>query len=452
MLKTALGIDLGINGCRAAFAADRKNTVETDAENIKDFTGELDSGNKNRKAGWLFSGKKNTDIHFPGLRKIAELMGRNETFRVRGMELTSQELIALPLMRLSESLKERYGKETGAVCFSVPLYFDSIQRRCLTEAAKIADINDIRVVSRPGAEMLYCLHGRSLRKNALVVDLDNEKCSAAYMIIEDGLIETISSDYISFDGIKDREAAERLCKNVIQKADSDDDYELYIFINENDFKSDLKKDTKKDAKKEQFSGNSTSESVSVEEISAFIQKNLSHENMADDSDGFEAALGAEEQASRFCRIYHEDESRPGRQNLIMDNFHSTVRIRLNSGESVCIIEKNTVVPYRCSRVFKTSGVFQRDADILFTEGEHGSFHENRLVCGFQITGITPRLRAGQEKIKVDFNIDENGVFKVEAFSLSDGRRLKVRFPGVKILTEADIKRSREKLTALIADM
>lgn len=81
-----------------------------------------------------------------------------------------------------------------------------------------------------------------------------------------------------------------------------------------------------------------------------------------------------------------------------------------------IIEKNTPVPCRYSRVFSTSADFQKEVRITVRQGEEKEANKNAFLGEFVLTGIRQAKRL-EPKIEVEFAIDTNGILQVRARDL-----------------------------------
>ena len=73
-----------------------------------------------------------------------------------------------------------------------------------------------------------------------------------------------------------------------------------------------------------------------------------------------------------------------------------------------LIERNTIIPIKVTRIFTTRADNQFRLGIIVYEGEHRLARDNHLLGGFQFFPI-PLVRRGLPKIEVTFDIDANGI-------------------------------------------
>jgi len=78
-----------------------------------------------------------------------------------------------------------------------------------------------------------------------------------------------------------------------------------------------------------------------------------------------------------------------------------------------LIEKNTTIPTKASKVFTTATDSQMAVDIHVLQGERSMAQDNRTLGRFQLTGLPPAPR-GVPQIEVSFDIDANGIVNVNA--------------------------------------
>ncbi len=78
-----------------------------------------------------------------------------------------------------------------------------------------------------------------------------------------------------------------------------------------------------------------------------------------------------------------------------------------------ILRRNTTVPTFRTESFSTVRDFQSSVLIRVYQGDHAYVAENRLIGTFRLENLPP-ARAGQVRVEVQFNVDENGLLQVTA--------------------------------------
>ncbi|MFX8605032.1 Hsp70 family protein, partial [Acinetobacter baumannii] len=78
-----------------------------------------------------------------------------------------------------------------------------------------------------------------------------------------------------------------------------------------------------------------------------------------------------------------------------------------------IIDRNTTIPTKKSRVYTTAADNQTEVTIHVLQGERQLSKDNKSLGQFNLTGI-PRAPARVPQIEVTFDIDANGILNVSA--------------------------------------
>jgi heat shock protein 5 len=86
-------------------------------------------------------------------------------------------------------------------------------------------------------------------------------------------------------------------------------------------------------------------------------------------------------------------------------------IETEDGHVTQIIQCNTVIPTKKTKVFSTAIDNQPTITIQVFEGKSQMAKDNHLLGKFDLTGIPPAPR-GVPQIEVTFEIDVNGILKV----------------------------------------
>ena len=139
-------------------------------------------------------------------------------------------------------------------------------------------------------------------------------------------------------------------------------------------------------------------------------------------------------------------SGPGEDLLLMDVTPLTLSIETVGGVATHLIERNSTIPTRFSKVFTTAAPFQKTVQIKVLQGEREFARDNKLLGTFTLRGIK-RAWAGVPKIEVTFDIDANGIVKVKARDMDTGKQQSITISGTSNLTEDEIKRAMENAAA-----
>jgi molecular chaperone DnaK len=125
--------------------------------------------------------------------------------------------------------------------------------------------------------------------------------------------------------------------------------------------------------------------------------------------------------------------------LLLDVTPLTLGIETLGGVATPLIERNTTIPTRKSKIFSTAADHQTAVDIHVTQGERPMSKDNMTLGRFQLVGIPPAPR-GVPQIEVSFDIDANGIVNVTAKDLATGNEQSITITASTNLSDGDIER------------
>ena len=118
----------------------------------------------------------------------------------------------------------------------------------------------------------------------------------------------------------------------------------------------------------------------------------------------------------------------------------SLSIEIVGGVATRIIERNTTIPARYSKVFTTAANFQTSVDIKVLQGERQFARDNTLLGNFRLSGIK-RAMAGVPQIEVTFDIDANGIVNVSAKDLGTGKEQSITITANNKLSDEEIEKA-----------
>jgi len=110
------------------------------------------------------------------------------------------------------------------------------------------------------------------------------------------------------------------------------------------------------------------------------------------------------------------------------------------GVSTKLIERNTTIPVKKSQIFSTAADNQTQVDIHVLQGERQFAKDNKTLGRFALDGIAPAPR-GIPQIEVTFDIDANGIVKVEAKDVASGKTQNITITASTNLSDEDIEKA-----------
>jgi molecular chaperone DnaK len=125
--------------------------------------------------------------------------------------------------------------------------------------------------------------------------------------------------------------------------------------------------------------------------------------------------------------------------VLLDVTPLSLGIEVEGGLFNKVIERNTTIPTKASRIYTTAADFQTAVTIHVLQGERTMAKDNISLGMFNLEGI-PAARRGVPQIEVTFDIDANGIVNVSAKDKATGRENKITVTGSKSLSEAEIER------------
>jgi molecular chaperone DnaK len=110
--------------------------------------------------------------------------------------------------------------------------------------------------------------------------------------------------------------------------------------------------------------------------------------------------------------------------VLLDVTPHTLGIETRDGTFTPLIERNSTIPTRKSRIFTTVADNQTKVEVHVLQGESDMAAYNKSLAKFELTNIPPAPK-GVPQIEVTFEIDVNGIMSVAAQDQATGRSQQV---------------------------
>jgi molecular chaperone DnaK len=125
--------------------------------------------------------------------------------------------------------------------------------------------------------------------------------------------------------------------------------------------------------------------------------------------------------------------------LLLDVTPLSLGIETLGGVVDKVIEKNTTIPTKATKVYSTADDNQPAVTIRVLQGERQRAADNKLLGQFDLADIPPAPR-GMPQIEVTFDIDANGILNVSAKDKATNKEQRIVIKASSGLSEDEIKR------------
>ena len=424
---------------------------------------------------------------------IKREMGSAFRANVDGVFYTPQQISAMILRKLKKDAENYLGESVTEAVITVPAYFNDAQRQATKDAGRIAGLNVLRIINEPtSAALAYGLDHGSPQK-ILVFDLGGGTFDVSVIEIGDNLIEVLATagdnhlggddfdarltDYIvtdfkkreKVDLSKDasamqrvREEAERAKKSLTNSSTVSINLPFIITVRGEPkhlemevtravfegLTGDLVDRTAgpvhqalSDAGVSAAElgmvllvGGSTRMPAVIEKVRKLTGKEPSKNINPDEC----VAQGAAVQGGKLGGQLPAGTA--ANEIILMDVTPLSLSIETVGGVATRLIERNTTIPTRHSRIFSTAANFQTSVDIKVFQGERQFTRDNKLLGNFMLKGIKA-APAGVPQIEVTFDIDANGIVQVSAKDLGTGKQQQITITSSSNMSDAEIERA-----------
>lgn len=140
----------------------------------------------------------------------------------------------------------------------------------------------------------------------------------------------------------------------------------------------------------------------------------------------------------------------GTDILLLDVTPLDIGIETMGQVFTTIIEKNTTIPTKRSQVFSTAVDNQPAVTIRIATGNRKMFADNKLIGNFNLDGIPPAPR-GVPQIEVTVDVDANNIISVSAKDLGTGKEQKITITSGSGLSKEEIERMKADAEAHAAE-
>ena len=400
--------------------------------------------------------------------ELVEAANGDVHIQIEDKVYSTPEISSFVLQKLKVAAEDYLGEPVEEAIITVPAYFNDPQRQATKDAGLIAGLKVSRIINEPTAAALsYGLKSAKGGQFVAVYDLGGGTFDITILEMADGLFQVRATGGDTFLGGEDFD------QRIIDWLISEFLRETGIDLKQDRMALQRLKEAAEKAKCELSTAQQTEIVLPFISADASGPKHLNtvltrqkYESLTDDllektiepctrclsdaalrADQIDEVLlvGGQTRAPKVTevvrRVFGKEANRAVNPDegvamgaaiqtgiiagevkdlVLLDVTPHTLGIETKDGTFTPLIERNSTIPTRKSRVFTTVADNQTRVEVHVLQGESDMAAYNKSLAKFELTNIPPAPK-GVPQVEVTFEIDVNGIVSVAAQDQATGR-------------------------------
>jgi molecular chaperone DnaK len=397
------------------------------------------------------------------------------------------EISAFVLQKLKTAAEDYLGEAVEEAIITVPAYFNDPQRQATKDAGLIAGLKVSRIINEPTAAALaYGLNKQAKGQFVAVYDLGGGTFDISILEMAEGLFQVRATGGDTFLGGEDFD------QRVIDWLIGEFQKETGIDLRQDRMALQRLKEAAEKAKCELSSAQQAEIVLPFISADASGPKHLNtvlarqkYESLTDDllertidpckrclddaglrPDQIDEVLlvGGQTRAPKVSdivrKVFGKEANRAVnpdegvamgaaiqtgimagevKELVLLDVTPHTLGLETKDGTFTSLIERNSTIPTRKSRIFTTVADNQTKVEVHVLQGESDMAAYNKSLAKFELTNIPPAPK-GVPQVEVTFEIDVNGIVSVAAQDQATGRSQSIVIHPSSGLSQSELSR------------
>ena len=427
--------------------------------------------------------------------EVIEASNGDCRIKINDKQYSPEEISAKIIGKVKKDAEAFLGESVKDIVVTVPAYFNDSQRQSVKDACIIAGLECKRIINEPTAAALAYSVDKGINKKIAVFDLGGSTFDISILDVADGVVEVLATNgnttlgghdidvklmhYVcdefkkeqGIDLTKDSMAMQRVkdeCEKAKCALSTTKTYDINLpFITADSTGPKHLQLSLTQAKLEEIADEIIQKTidpckkcltdagdVKIDEVllvggqtrmpavQAIVKTIFGIEPNKNINPDEAVGLGAAIQAGVLT----------GQKTdvLLLDVTPLTLSICTNGSVATPMIPRNTTIPTKKTETFSNAAPMQPQATVMIAQGERKLFADNKLLGQFNVE-LTPMPNPGQNQIEITYDIDANGILKVEAFDKALNKKANITITSSSGLSKEEIEKAKADAEAHAAE-